>query len=332
MDTVRFVRRALVVSAVGMVAGCAASQVPEGTQATLPDAGLASPRSHRGSWMSPSAQSGDLLYVSDTGGRVYVYSYPAGDHVGTLTGFKGPEGLCSNSAGDVYVIDTPKVTIFKYAHGGTTPVEKIPVFGYYPEGCSVDPISGDLAVADYASNPSVGPGAVTIFKNGKGMGKSYQDSSFGEYFFCSYDARGNLYVDGTNVGTTQTQLAELPHGSTSFTNIALDKKVGPYPLGVQWDGKYVALQTSTRALYRIKVSGSAGKIVQTTQFKGDHSDLVAQFWIAGRTILIPYGNGRRVVNKVGLWPYPDGGPASKSLKTPRLTAELFGTTLSAAQK
>ncbi|HEY6325402.1 MAG TPA: hypothetical protein VIW73_02655 [Candidatus Cybelea sp.] len=320
MDTVRFVRRALVVAAVAAVAGCAGSQVPGGTQYDW------------GSWMAPGAQSGDLLYVSDTGGRVYVYSYPAGNHVGTLHGFKGPEGVCSDSAGDVYVIDTPAVAVFKYAHGGTRPIEKLHVYGYWPQGCSVDPVTGDLAVADFASNPQAGPGAVTIYKNGRGMGTSYQDSSFGEYFFCSYDAKGNLYVDGTNVGTTQTQLAELPRGSTSFTNITLDKKVGPYPLAVQWDGKYVALQGSTRALYRIKVSGSTGRIVQTTLFQGDHSDLVAQFWIAGRTILIPYGSGRRIVKKVGLWPYPGGGAVSKSIQAPHLTAELFGTTLSAAQK
>jgi hypothetical protein len=321
MDTVWFVRSAVVFAASAMLAACAGSQIPS-----------AAPASLTSSWMSPAAQSGDLLYVSDTGGRVYVYSYPAGDHVGTLTGFKGPEGLCSDSAGDVYVIDTPAVAVFKYAHGGTKPIEELHTFGYYPEGCSVDPATGDLAVADYASNPKVGPGAVTIFRKAKGMGKSYQDSSFGEYFFCSYDAKGNLYVDGTNVGTTQALLAEIPQGSTSFANITLDKKIGPYPLTVQWDGKYVALQGSTRALYRIKVSGSTGTIVHTTLFKGDRSDLVAQFWIAGRTILIPYGNGRRIVKKIGLWPYPDGGVATKSIDAPRLTAELFGTTLSGAQK
>jgi len=329
---VRFVRAAAVVAAAAMLAGCAGGHVLGGPPGTLPSAPGASTRPHGGSWMSPAAQSAELLYVSDTGGRVYAYSYPAGDHIGTLTGFKGPEGLCSDSAGNVYVIDTPAGAVFKYAHGGTKPIEKLPVFGYYPEGCSVDPVTGDLAVADYASNPKVGPGAVTIYKNGKGMGKSYQDSSFGEYFFCSYDAKGNLYVDGTNVGTTQALLAEVPHGSTSFTNITLDKKVGPYPLGVQWDGKYVALQTSTRALYRIKVIGSAGNIVATTRFEGDRSDLVAQFWIAGRTIVIPYGSGRRVVKEIGFWPYPDGGAQSKSIRAPHLTAELFGTTLSAAQK
>jgi hypothetical protein len=322
MSAVRLFYRAVSVgAAVAALAGCAGGQVPGSASGTLPSAD---------SWMSPAARSGDLLYVSDTNGHVYVYSYPAGERVGTLTGFKGPEGLCSDSAGDVYVVDTPAVAVFKYAHGGTAPLEELHTFGYYPEGCSVDPTSGDLAVADYASNPKLGPGAVTIFKGGKGMGKSYQDPSFNQYLFCSYDANGNLYVDGTNAATTQAELAEMPQGSTSFTDITLDRNVGPYPLGVQWDGKYVALQGSTRALYRIDVTGSTGKVVKTMRFKGDRSDLVAQFWITGRTILIPYGNARRSVRKVGVWRYPAGGAATKSIHAPRDAAELFGITVSVA--
>lgn len=322
MLNLRFVPRAAIAAAVATLVGCAGAQLPPARE---------SPATER-SWVSPAARSGDLLYVSDTNGRVYVYSYPVGARVGELTGFKGPEGLCSDSAGNVYVIDTPAVAVYKYAHGGTKPLEQLHTLGYYPQGCAVDPTTGDLAVADYAGNPSLGPGGVTIFKKAKGVGKSYQDSGLNEYFFCGYDAKGNLYVDGTNAATTQAELAEMPQGSTSFTNITLDKSVGAYPLGVQWDGKYVALQGSTRALYRIRVSGSAGTVVQTTRFKGDRSDLVAQFWIGGRTILIPYGNGRRVVRKVGLWPYPAGGSATKSIDAPEGAAELFGTTVSVAPK
>jgi len=320
MGAMRRALRAMAAAAtVAIVTGCGGSQTPFGS--ALP-AGASSTAAH--------ARSGDLLYVSDTGGRVYIYSYPAGKLVGTLTGFRTPEGLCTDAAGNVYVIDTASVTITKYAHGGRKPLAVLHVFGYFPEGCSVDPTSGDLAVADYAGNPSLGSGAITIFRNGKGEGKSYQDPSINQYYFCTYDAQGNLYVDGTNAGTTQTQLAEMPHGSTSFTNITLDKDVGKYPLGVQWDGKYVALQGSTRALYRIKVSGSSGQVVQTTVFNGDHSDLVTQFTIAGRTIVIPYGTTRRSVRKVGLWPYPAGGAPAKSLGPPAGVAELFGTAVSVA--
>ena len=283
--------------------------------------------------MSPAAQSGDLLYVSDTNGSVYVYSYPAAKLVGTLTGFKGPQGLCSDPAGNVYVVDTPALAVLKYAHAGKTPVQVLHVYGYYPVGCSVNAGNGDLAVANYTSNPQLGPGSVTVFQNGQGMGKSYQDANINEFFFCSFDAKGNLYVDGTNAGTTQTQFAELARGHRSLTNITVSQKLGPYPGAVQWDGKNVALQdATTRVLYRIKVSGSKGTVVGTTRFKGDLSNLVAQFWIDGSTIIVPYGITQRSVLKIGFWPYPAGGAPSKTIYGPRGAAELFGTTVSLARK
>jgi hypothetical protein len=334
MDTLRFIRRAVVAAvAASMLAGCVGSQLSGATPASLPRVGGASALSVPArSWMSPRTQNGDLLYVSDTSGMVYVYSYPAGKLVGTLVGFRGPGGLCSDRDGNVYVVDTPAVAVLKYAHGGKKPIEVLHVFGYYPQGCSVDATTGDLAVANYASNPQLGPGSVTIFRKGSGMGKSYQVSDFNEYFFCSFDAKGNLYVDGTNAGTTQTELAELPHGGTSLTRITVKQNFGPYPGAVQWDGKYVALSdATTRVLYRIKVVGSNGTVVGASRFKGDYSNLVSQFWIAGDTIVVPYGIVKRTVKRIGLWPYPAGGTKAKRIDAPAGAAELFGTTVSIAK-
>ena len=44
--------------------------------------------------MLTNATSSELLYVSDVGTNdVYVYTYPARTLVGTLTGFKEPQGM-----------------------------------------------------------------------------------------------------------------------------------------------------------------------------------------------------------------------------------------------
>ena len=334
MDTLRFVRPAVGAAvAASMLAGCAGSQLSGATPASLPGvAGARALSTPERSWMSSATQNGDLLYVSDTNGKVYVYSYPVGKLVGTLVGFKGPGGLCSDRAGNVYVVDTPAVAVLKYAHGGRKPIEVLHVYGYYPQGCSVDATTGDLAVANYASNPQLGPGSVTIFRKGRGMGKSYQASNFNEYFFCSFDAKGNLYVDGTNAGTTQTEFAELPHGSASLIGITLKQNLGPYPGAVQWDGKYVALaDATTNVLYRIKVTGSNGTVVGTSRLQGDRSNLLAQFWIAGNTIVVPYGVVKRMVKRIGFWPYPAGGAAAQSIRAPAGAAELFGATVSVAK-
>jgi hypothetical protein len=334
MATSRFHRVVTVAAIAAMSADCSGSQRFGATPPALSSvAGTSAPSIRARSWMSPAAQGGDLLYVSDTSGSVYAYSYPTGKLVGTLTGFRGPSGLCSDPAGNVFVVDTPVDDILKYVHGGKTPIEVLHVIGYYPVGCAVNAATGDLAVANYTSNPQLGPGSVTIFRKGKGTGRSYQDSNFNEYFFCSFDSKGNLYVDGTNAGTTRTQLAELPRGSRSFTDITLNQSLGPYPGAVQWDGKYVAIQDATTSvLYRISVAGSTGTVVGKTRFKGDRSTLVAQFWIDGSTIVVPYGTAKRSVLKIGFWPYPAGGAFAKSIDAPRGSSELFGTTVSVAPK
>src|SRR5580693_2931535 len=68
---------------------------------------------HGKSWMLPEATSQDLLYVSVsttnyTDSEVQVYSYSSNQLVGTLTGFKYATSLCSDTIGDVFVIDIGK--------------------------------------------------------------------------------------------------------------------------------------------------------------------------------------------------------------------------------
>ena len=48
----------------------------------------------------------NLLYVSDDGDNfLYVFALPKGKLVGTITGFLGIAGLCSDSQGNVFVTD-----------------------------------------------------------------------------------------------------------------------------------------------------------------------------------------------------------------------------------
>ena len=197
-------------------------------------------------------------------------------------------------------------------------------------GSTVDPANGDVAVADFTS-VTQWPGALSIFHNGKVLPSSYQDSAFNAYFFCSYDDRGNVFVDGADVGSYHTDFAELTKGSTAFTNILLDKTIG-YPVGVQWDGKYMAVQdTASRVLYRFKIAGDKGKSVGSVRFAGDKSTLLHQFWVQAPSIVMPYGPTGRQVRRVGIWPYPAGGTATNTFVVTRST-ELVGVTVSLAKK
>jgi hypothetical protein len=312
-----------------LAAGCGGLQTP----ASLPPAPQqrAAHAAHSGrvaSWMNPDAMKTNLLYVSDDQGSVDVFSYPDGKPMGTLTGFTGPSGLCSDEKGDVFVTDTGNGDIVEYAHGATQPLATLFEFGVYPEGCSIDRTTGNLAVTNFGSNPS-GPGSVAVFDRAQGAAHLYTDPNFNVYLFCGYDNAGNLYIDGVNSGTTQALLAVLPQGSTSFTDLTLNRSIG-YPGGVQWDGKNLAIEdVSTDTLYRVKVSGSSGSVVGTTHLSA-RSHLLIQFWIQGRTIVVPYGTLNREVKKVGFWPYPAGGSPAKSIGV-RKAAELIGATVSLAK-
>jgi hypothetical protein len=69
-------------------AGCGASQPPIGAPGAIPQQSAIAAHAERGkSWMLPEAKTEDLLYVSSNDqGAVYVYTYPEGKIVGTLSG------------------------------------------------------------------------------------------------------------------------------------------------------------------------------------------------------------------------------------------------------
>jgi hypothetical protein len=199
---------------------------------------------------SDRARSSDLLYVSDAGAYVYVFYYPALKKVQRLSILE-PEGLCSDSKGDVFVTawnDDDPPEIFEYAHGASSPTQTLQDYADDPVGCSVDSTTGDLAVANLA-------GDIAVYKNASGTPTAYTSPDFTYIDYCGYDDHGNLFVDGQ---TEQRYFVfgELPKGKERIVTLGLKEHVES-PGEVQWDGKYVTLaDPSSSALYRLKVSGS----------------------------------------------------------------------------
>lgn len=279
------------------------------------------------SWMAPDAKKHDLLYISDEGTNdVYVYSYPAGTLKGTLTGFDEPYGMCTDKAGNVFVTNTEKSEILEYKRGAKKPIATLSDTGYYPVDCSVDPTTGNLAVTNFQALGSK-PGDVAIYAGATGTPTTYSDSSIPLYEFCSYDDKGNLFIDGYN-STGGFAFAELPAGSSGFTNISINATIYQ-PGGVQWDGKYVAVGDQyygngpASAIYRVRVSGSSGTVVGTTLLKqGTDEVQVVQFWKRGTKVI----GGNVDAQSADIWKYPAGGNAGKiitGLKIP------YGATVSA---
>ena len=277
---------------------------------------------HSRSWMAPQAERDSLLYISDLGtNAVYVYSYPKGALLGTLTGFDAPFGECVDNKGDVFIANYEASNILEYAHGGTSPIATLSDPGYLPIGCAVDPTTGNLAVTNYMSTGDT-LGTVAIYKGAKGKPKAYYtDPVIVQMAFCGYDKAGNLFVDGSTSGGAFA-FAELPKGSASFRKISLNQHI-QYPDGVQWDGTHIAVEDgSVGVIYRFAISGMKGTEVGSTPLVGS-SDVI-DFWIDGSKVIGPNNEG----GSVTFWSYPAGGLGTKTIGG---LVEPAGATVSAGE-
>jgi hypothetical protein len=326
--------------ALGALAGCAGSA--GGTQPSSP-AGAVTTGAPNGtpyqlsstfvranaarSWMSPeAAKSKELLYVSDYAGeanKVDVFSYPADKLVGTITtDMLNPDGLCVDKKGNVWVVNnTPNNDdMVEFAHGKTTPIAELVDPGESAISCAINPVNGDLAVTS-GTDISGYAGDLAIFPDGgKGTPTFYSDPNMQEMFWCGYDTKGNLFVDGQpglyGVGFA---LAELPKGKKALTNITLTGGKINYPGQVQWDGKYLLVgdqeaqgsgSSETSAIY--ETTGASGKIVKKITLKG--STDISQYEVLSSTILGPNSlNGSYGGGDVLFYKYPAGGASTKKL-------------------
>lgn len=273
------------------------------------------------SWMSPdAAKTQELLYVSDINANaVDVYSYPAGKLVGKVTDdLAGPDGICVDNKQNIWIVNNSTVgdVAVEYKHGGKTHVAAVQDGGWGAHiGCSVDPVTGNLAVTTYGVS-SAGGGLVAVYAHAKGNPHHYTDSKIPHFNFCGYDSKGNLYADGTDAAQGQFHFAELSKGAKAFTNITFKGGIIYYPGDVRWDGKYVAVGDQdiggqgVSAIYQ--TTGAGGKIVHKTPID-DPTDPYAEdivgFWIDGKTVVGANNEG----NDIGFFKYPAGGKPTKTL-------------------
>jgi hypothetical protein len=307
-----------------VLAGCAGSHAS--IAPLVPDASSATRARHASaSWIQRGSSSHDLLYVSDEYANVYVYTYPQGKRVGKLTGFIAPVGECVDAAGDVFIVSAASKSyqssvIYEYAHGGANPVAALQDSGA-GVGCSIDPTTGNLAVANASdeSNPyGAEYGSVAAYTQAQGDPRMYYSSGF-HFDLCGYDDQGNLYLDSPDPNGNEEDLVRLSSGSSSFEQINLDTKFYGFPSSVQWDGRSMTVTSDpTRhgplLVYRLSLSGSNGKVVGTTQLSSKKNNYVGQTWIQDKTFLAInlYDGARRT--QVSLWKYPKGGEPQHNIR------------------
>jgi hypothetical protein len=321
-------RVAGIMASVAILAGCSSgsqsamnpstSAVQSGTHvAAVPRSGAVTERvAHQQrvqghSWMTPDKKKKKaLLYISDyDAGVVYAYSYPKLKQVGMITGLEGPDGICNDKKGNIWVDNNEASEMVEYAHGGTTPKATLSDPDVYPVGCSVDPMTGNLAVTNIFTTTG-GQGSLAVYTGAAGTPTYYYDSNLYDVYFCGYDNKGNLFVDGRNISGV-FGFAELKKGDSSLTDIPLTGGTIYFPGNIRWDGTYVAVgdqeygDTEASAIYQ--TTGAGGSIVGTTPLTG--AEDVVGFTIQKKTAIGPDAS----LADVGIYKYPAGGSPTHTL-------------------
>lgn len=312
-------RYALILSlAAAMLAGCGAAQPQPIVPVTAQRAS---------SWMAPNSSSQDLLYVSN-GSNVNVYSYPGLTIVGQLAFFGYAGSECSDSSGNVFIIDGYRSRVVEVAHGGTQPIGTWSTPQMDPIGCAVDPTSGDLAVTNGGGAHGSG-GSLAVFAGINKAPTIYIDPKVPGYAYCAYDPQGNLYFDGLS-SQDNFIIDELPHGGTTLEELKLDFQPGEAPAGVQWAGKYLAVGQDLRpTIFQYRLKGM--RAIRITQTPLQSAYWIHQFLIVGKQVIVPnvYYHGYEEESNLLFFSYPHGGEDTNGIAPGQIT---YGVALSRATK
>lgn len=273
--------------------------LPASTSLIAAAQGSVAQAGHSGSWMAPGAAKHDLLYVANDD-DVTVYTYPEGKLVGTLRDhFFDAAAECSDKAGDVFITDGLKGTIYEYAHAAKKPLRTL-TYSALATGCSADPTTGNLAVTYEVSSST---SYVAIYKNAQGTPTLYQDGNL-SFTRCGYDPHGNLYAGGVYNSYRDNGFVELRKGGNSLTKVTLNQSF-QWPGDIQWDGKYMTFGDGDLfIIYRFRMSSGRGTLVGTTSLGNADA---GNWWINGSKVIAASGPGGSWPNQIIYWDYPAGG-------------------------
>lgn len=285
--------------------------------------------------MFEKAQSEDLLYASNGDSTVSVYTYRMRQQVGMLAGIAQPMGMCSARDGTVFVTDAKSRQIAVYRHGESARLRTLHDEGYAPDGCAVDPASGNLAVTNSVGPDSGSPGTVAVYKRAEGKPKLYASAKNLSYTACTYDDAGNLFADGSNGSGPGFELVELRKGSRYLTQLTIGGKHSlAAPGGLQWDGKYVVVGNAKAALYQLSVGKGGATVVGSTKLAAGAA--IALFWIPkfGDGKVDPrahelVGAANYSGNNLPYYAYPAGGTPIHAIAD---SHEPYGVTVSLADR
>ena len=183
--------------------------------------------------------------------------------------------------------------------------------GGNPTDCSVDPTTGNLAVVNISS--SSGSGNVAIYTGATETPSRTPIRAFCILSLPGYDNKGDLFVSGLS-SSFAYQLAELPSGSSSYTNLTVSGATVFFAGQVQWAGTYLLvgdqtyLGEETSAVYQMTVDGITATVHGVTPFTGSID--VIGFYKRGS------GKGGKIIapdfvqSQAYIYTFPSGSPGA----------------------
>jgi hypothetical protein len=280
---------ALATTAIFVLAGCGGAET--GTTGAVPLGTTAAP-------IPDSVKRQTLIYVSSDDDNVYVFAYPSGKLVQTLTGFGYPGDVCSDSNGNVWITNASSGSyrrgyLVEYAHGGTTPIATLDD-AHLPDACAVDPSTGNLAAVN-----GNGAASVAIYADARGAPTYYSGGSLYGFYSASYDSTSDLFFTGY-LGPFKFGTGWLQKGASTLSSFPLRPHIFPHK-GLQWDGQYLVIAANQAYIWKYAIRGTMGKKVGSLSLGITGME---HFAIQG-SLLVVTGAGYQTVE---LFHYPSGKP------------------------
>jgi hypothetical protein len=284
---------ALMTTVIFVLGGCG------GAGTTVPQGATTQSRAHQ-----VSGSSGALAYVN-MDYETYILTYPGLNVVGKMRGFWGEDVASDPNNGNVFL------GLSEFAHGATKPFATLSLAsGEEIGGAAFDPTTDNIAFTLYNLQRQVW---VSVYQTLYSQPTNYYDSQMSGIGKLGYDGDGNLFViaSGSSGGIF---FAELPKGSSTFINFPFNRELEK-AFDIGWDGQYLVIRTGS-VLNRVTVSGSTMTIVGQTQLKDSFNLWWHTFGVQGGFAIGSHlGPKHHNGEYLGLWSYPQGGKASKIVRT-----------------